>query len=124
MKIIIEVLTESQNSIGEAIEMLQGLQNGPQSNGNVPTQPKVEATNTNTAPKEKKPSEPAKPAKKASTKKSTIDLQALKDAAKNAVGRSSREEVKAVISEYGEKLTDVVEADYEKLYLGLQKLGA
>lgn len=53
-----------------------------------------------------------------------VSLEILKDSAKNAVTRSSREDVKKAIGEFAEKLAEVKKADYAKLYENLQKLGA
>ena len=126
MKIIIEILTESQDSIGEAIEMLQGLKNGPQSNGNVPTQPKEGSTNTITASEEKTPSEPAKPAKKPRAKKEvkaeTLTLGELKTIAQEAVARSDRQKVKDAIAVYAEKLSEVEVLMYDQLAADLKAL--
>jgi hypothetical protein len=52
----------------------------------------------------------------------SLTLTELKDSAKNAVGRSSREKVKECISKYADKLSDVAEADYTKLYNELEVL--
>lgn len=73
---------------------------------------------TPTIPKEKKAVEP-----KSEPQKSEIKLADLKESAKNAVTRSSREDVKKTISEFAEKLAEVNETDYGKLYKKLQELG-
>lgn len=54
---------------------------------------------------------------------SSITLAVLKDSCKNAVTRTSRDDVKNTISEFAPKLSDVKEDDYGKLYKKLQQLG-
>ena len=73
---------------------------------------------TQSTPKVKKVTEEAP----TETKETAISLADLKESAKDAVGRTDREKVKAVISEFADKLANVDEADYGKLYKKLQEL--
>jgi hypothetical protein len=83
----------------------------------IPTQPEPvsEAPEPSDAPVKK-----ATRTKKASPKK--VTLQEVKDLAKNMVTKTSREDVKKVISEFGEKLTEVKESDYDALVAKLSEL--
>lgn len=86
----------------------------------------VEAKETEkTTPTIDEPKKDAEKSKKTPAKKDgKITLADLKESAKKAVGRSSREEVKTTIGEYAEKLAEVDEADYAELDKKLQELGA
>jgi len=108
--------TQNEQEVQEVTNLLQMM--ALQSNGNVPSQPKEVVTNTNTASKDKKPSEASKPSRKAKAKKtaSSITLGDLKAVAQEAVGRTDRQKVKEVISQYAEKLNEVSEEDYQKLF--------
>jgi hypothetical protein len=72
-----------------------------------------------------KPTQKAKPevVPEKEEPKSSITISTLKDSAKEAVLRVDRAKVKEIISEFAEKLTEVKEADYGKLYKKLQELG-
>ena len=89
----------------------------------------VEATEkentTPSMPEEKK--EVVEPKKTRATKpkveaEKKLTLADLKDLAKNAVTRSSREDVKATIGKFGEKLSDVATSDYPELAKNLEAL--
>jgi len=126
VKITFNTLCEKE--VNEAVSYLQSI-------GMVPIDiPQVAVSVTETVPEEPnevevipeptpKPKRASKP--KAEPKKETgITLADLKESAKNAVTRSSREDVKKTIGEFAEKLVEVKEADYGKLYKKLQELGA
>ena len=108
MKITFDTLNEKE--VAEVLSLL-----APESKSKVGTEPKEDKTIPKPTPKPK--SEP-KPKVEA-----TIKLADLKESAKNAVTRSSREDVKKTISEFAEKLAEVAEADFGKLYKKLQELG-
>lgn len=131
MKITLEIETTSFENLNEAGMLIDTFieqhDRSTQSNTVKAEEPKEEKT-TPTIPKEEKaPEEPKKTRTKkpkAEPKDVAITLADLKESAKNAVSRSSREDVKKTIAEFADKLAEVAEADYGKLYKKLQELGA
>ena len=122
MKIIFN--TEDKEQVQEVAQLLSTM--GVTINPIGVEEPKTKKA-TPSVPKEEKPVEEPKktPTKKPVGKaKSGITLANLKESAKNAVTRSSREDVKKAIGNYAEKLAEVSEEDYGKLYKVLQELGA
>ena len=123
-------VTFDTNNKDEVIEVSNLIQNlilrdgySPESKSEVGTEPEKEESIPKPTPKPKSAPKPKPEPKKEETKPS-ITLADLKESAKNAVSRTSREDVKKVISEFAEKLAEVAEADYGKLYKELQETGA
>ena len=75
-----------------------------------------------TTPTKAEPKKETVAAKKAPVK-TKIDLATLKESAKNAVSRSSREEVKKTIGLFADKLAEVNTVDYATLHEQLEVLG-
>lgn len=67
------------------------------------------------------PKEVSEPTPKVKT--STIALSDLKTLAQGLVAKHDRESVKAIINMFGDKLTEVKEEDYQKLFDALNALG-
>jgi len=127
MKITFDTLNEKEVaevvSLLELFGMVRGStpQKGVTSTETVVEDKKTKKTTPTITEEKKDAVEPEKtPVKKTESK---IGLADLKESAKKAVGRSSREEVKTTIGEFAEKLAEVDEADYGKLYKKLQALG-
>ena len=106
--------TQNAKEVAE-VKTLLGLL-VPENNSKVGTASKETKSIPKPTPKPKKAPEPKKEVE--------ITLADLKESAKNAVTRSSREEVKKTIGEFAEKLAEVAKADYDKLHEKLQELGA
>ncbi len=121
MKLIIEVETKSKTTLIEAKELILQLlgetsskiSNGSahKTNAKVPTKPKVEKEIPKPTPEGKNAPEP------------TITLGELKELAKSAVIKTDRITVKNTIAEFAPKLSEVKEADYDKLAESLKALG-
>lgn len=69
---------------------------------------------------DEKPKEVSEPTPEVKT--SSVSLQEVKELAQAMVAKHDRESVKAIISVYGEKLTEVKESDYQKLFDALNAL--
>ena len=123
MRVTFDTLNE--NEVNEVVALLQNMGMVRVSEAEVavkPTETVVEDTKevevipevpqeekeTVAPPKEKKTRAPK-------TTKPSIGLAELKELAKDAVEHSDRPTVKATISEYGDKLTDVATKDYDAL---------
>ena len=105
--------------LGTAHSVTETATEAPQKEKVAPSIPKEEKAVE--APVEKKA-----PAKKPAPKKETaptVTLEALKDVAKNATLRTTREEVKACIGKYGAKLSEVKKEDYPALFSSIEALG-
>lgn len=111
---IITFNTQNNEELQEVVTLLENM--GMSKAGRLDTPEKLVEDKT-----PKKNTEPKPEPKKAVE---AIKLADLKEAAKNAVTRSSREDVKKTIGEFAEKLAEVDEADYGKVYKKLQALGA
>ena len=119
------VITFNRQNINEVIEVAETirsiLEKGsdvvPETNAEVSTSPQKEETIAKPTQEKKVAEEPEK-----APTKNEVSLGDLKETAKDAVGRSSRETVKKVISKYGSKLTEVKESDYAALASELGEL--
>lgn len=69
---------------------------------------------------DEKPKEVSEPTQEVKTP--SVSLQEVKELAQAMVAKHDRESVKAIISVYGEKLTEVKESDYQKLFDALSAL--
>jgi len=131
MKIVLEIETRDGYSLNEAQKLINSLINGDVTTEveekqveatpetpEKPVEPKTTPKPRKTTPKPKKDVE--KPVEE--TKDAGISLADLKDSAKDAVGRTDREKVKNVISEFAPKLAEVDTKDFGKLYKKLQEL--
>ena len=125
--------TQNENELQEVVTLLEnmGMSKAGRLEEVIPPreiasanveEPKKENPAPSIPKEEKAPEEPKKTPKKST--KSSITLADLKESAKNAVARTSREDVKGAIGEFAPKLAEVVEADFGKLYKKLQELGA
>ena len=125
MKVTIEINTEDKSTIIAGLSLLAHL--------NTDTveapEPKKTVKTPKATPKTKKaPEKPETPVEtptkedtpKEEVKQEGITLSNLKDRAKDKAQSAGREKVKACIGEFAQKLTEVDEADYGKLY---KKLG-
>ena len=119
MKITVEIDTKNKSSVQDGINFLRSLIGEAHSVTETAPEPtKKQKTTPSKAKVEKAPEEA--PTQEA---KSSITIDVLKDSAKNAVTKTDRTKVKEVINEFAEKLAEVKEADYGKLYKKLQELG-
>ena len=129
MELLIKIETTDKNEMLEAIDLLnykiaQINAKNPELKVETARESKAE---TPRSPEKEKPKAKATPAKKKAPAKAetpSITIGDLKNSAKDATLRTDRNKVRETIAEFGGKLADVSEADYGKLYLKLQKLGA
>jgi len=121
MKVTFDTLSE--NEVNEVVTLLENMgmvKVGRLETPVTPVEDKTPEKNSKPKPTPKKAVEPKSEPKQ----EAGIKLADLKESAKNAVTRSSREDVKKTIAEFAEKLAEVDETDYGKLYKKLQELGA
>lgn len=84
-----------------------------------PSKPRTKKAET-TPTSDEKPKEVSEPTQEVKTP--SVSLQEVKELAQAMVAKHDRESVKAIISVYGEKLTEVKESDYQKLFDSLNAL--
>lgn len=111
MKVNIEIDTTNQDNLAEALSFISRYISVKTKMAVKDTEIPLEDTKKVSEGDDK--AKAKKPAPRA--KKVTITLASLKELAKEVVEISDRESVKAIINEFGEKLTDVAESDYEAL---------
>ena len=118
MEITITVETTNQAKVLEAIAFLNTLvtKDAHSEPETKVEEPKKEKTTPSKATAKKEPE--ASPTQ--TTEKVTLDV--LKNEAKNAVGRTSREKVKETIGEFATKLAEVKADDYSTLHAKLKAL--
>jgi hypothetical protein len=120
LEVKIEELTKQVAELTSVIAKIINL-NGVEATKNEKTTPSIPEPEKEVVEPEKEP-EPKKVTRKVKEAVEKVTLGDLKESAKNAVERSSREAVKACISKFADKLSDVKESDYVELNESLKAL--
>ena len=133
MKVIIEINTEDNESILGGANIIRYLQS---TYVEIPTPPAVKkamkkpeskptprsSKKVEDVSEEEKTEKVANTPSKSSKNNTEISLAELKDLAKAKAQSAGREKVKECIGKFGAKLTEVAEADFDKLHEALGKL--
>lgn len=114
MKMLIEIDTTNQENLVEVINFCNRYVSVKTKMAVKPTETAPEASEEVEVIPEPTP-EKKSPKKAKAVEKDSVDLATLKKLAEEAVGFSDRATVKGVINEYGEKLSEVSESDYNAL---------